>query len=142
MNNCASRVNQPSSQSATKRNYNPAIVNGGRMSNKEIRRILAKNVINLMESLNMSAMDIERQSGGDIVNRTVGYVLKEERSIGIDMVEALGKAFKVQPSMLLTELSDNDLEHLKLLATLTFDEKQEVSTYASFLIGKRDSPDS
>ena len=127
-------------QSARAVQYNDRSTNGKIMANKGIREILALNVSRLMRTYNMSAMDVERASGGDIVNRTVGYILKEDRSVGVDMIEALGKAFKVQPHLLLKELSANDLEHLRLLSSLSSEEKQEVKKYASYLVEKRDPP--
>ena len=111
------------------------------MEKDNIRRVLATNTFKLMKALDLSAVDVARRSGGGIVNRSVGYVLKEERSIGIDALEGLAKAFRVQPGVLLTKLSDNDIEHIKLLSTLSEEEKKDVCKYASFLIEKRDHPD-
>lgn len=140
MNNYSSAVNRDSNQIGRRVKYNPPINRGESMLTEEIRKNLALNVHNLMKELGMSAMDVERQSGGNISNRTIGHILREERSVGIDGLAALGRAFKIQPSLLLTKLSENDLEHIRLLESLSEKEKDEVSQYANFLIQKRNPP--
>jgi transcriptional regulator with XRE-family HTH domain len=107
------------------------------MDSKAMKARLARNVKNLMTTQNISAQEVQRRSGGDVTGRMVGYILKEERAASIDIVEALGKAFKIQPALLLTELSSSDIEHLDLISDLNADEKEEVRRYAAYLVDKR-----
>lgn len=118
--------------------YNSGVTNGVRMESKAMKARLARNVRNLMSALDISAMEVQRRSGGDVTGRMVGYILKEERAASIDIVEALGKAFKMQPALLLTELSESDIDHLNLISGLNSEEKEEVKRYAAYLVDKRD----
>ncbi len=117
--------------------YNLIKSTGGSMDSKAMKARLARNVKNLMTTQNISAQEVQRRSGGDVTGRMVGYILKEERAASIDIVEALGKAFKIQPALLLTELSSSDIEHLDLISDLNADEKEEVRRYAAYLVDKR-----
>ena len=122
--------------------YNLIKSTGGSMDSKAMKARLARNVKNLMTTQNISAQEVQRRSGGDVTGRMVGYILKEERAASIDIVEALGKAFKVQPALLLTELSSRDIEHLDLISDLNADEKEEVRRYAAYLVDKRNDQSS
>ena len=118
--------------------YNATQQSGVIMQTKAVKSVLAKNVKSLMATLGLSAQEVQRRSGGDVTGRMVGYILKEERAASIEIVEALGKAFKIKPALLLTDLSDNDIEHLTLISELNSEEKEEVKRYAAYLFDKRE----
>lgn len=107
------------------------------MTKKEIRTILAQNLKSLMQAKDMNAKDLQRRSG--ISDRMIGYILKEERAAGIEVVQAIAKGLNIDASTLLETLDDNDIEHLLLISQLTTDEKEEVKKFTDYVISRRSS---
>lgn len=97
---------------------------------------LAINLKKLMDAGEVSAREVERRSG--VSDRMVGYILKRERAASVEILEALAKCFRVSPTVLISDLSDLDIEHLAILEKLSEAERKEVSRYANYLIDARE----
>lgn len=104
-------------------------------NSNDVRKQLAVNLKKLMDDRVFSAKEIERRSG--ISARMIGYILKQERGASIEVVEAIARAFRTTPSVLISDLSDQDIEHLRLLEGLSDKERAEISKYANYLISNR-----
>lgn len=104
-------------------------------SSTDSREQLAINLKKLMDKHGYSAREVERRSG--VSARMIGYILKQERGASVEIVESIARAFRTTTAVLISNLSDLDIEHLSLLEGLTDQERVEISKYASYLISNR-----
>ena len=74
-----------------------------------------------------------------ISKRMISYLLAQERSPTLDVVNSLAHGLKVPVEALLGSISAQDIEHLELIDKLTCDEKKQVSQFASFIIKARET---
>lgn len=109
---------------------------------ENIGAILAKNLDELMQENGFKPKDVARKTG--LSDRMISYILKQERSAGIDVVSKLAiglrvpieRLFRREPSQEY-ELTLLDKEHLDLIKNLTQEERNNVEQYAQFILERR-----
>lgn len=138
MDYCATAVNTKETivrnryRTLLKRHNNQTLT----MPNTDYGTLLAANLSTLMKNKEWKVNDLSRKSG--VSPRMIRFILDEGRSPSISIVSKLASALRISPAVLISELSDSDIEHLKLLDSLTDDEISQVRRYAELLMRGRD----
>lgn len=69
---------------------------------RNLREILAINVLTLKSARNLSQTKIAKMSGGAMDQTTVGRIERMQIATTVDMIDGLARAFELEPWQLLT----------------------------------------
>lgn len=103
----------------------------------ELKLRFAENLKRIMEEQGLSLSQLQTKSG--VSRRMIAYLLSQERSPTLDVINSLAHGLKVPVDALLGSISCEDVKHLELIDKLTREERKQVSQYAEFILKDRET---